>query len=86
MEKGNREVVKIAFRSDRKANLLRVYLASLDESRMDEIARINLSVVQLEGVFDQIKEAFKLALYQLSSKVLGVTVVGFDEVKPRDKN
>jgi hypothetical protein len=78
--------VKLAIRTDEKAGLVRAYFNSLDDSRRDEVATISLQLLRkVPGLFEVWNQALADAL-AFALKECGYEVVGFDRVRPHDKN
>lgn len=77
---------KIAIRQDNKANVIRAYYATLDESERFEVATLSLTLAKdVDELFDKWKAMLQdgLAWFVRQS---GSEVTGWTDYRPGDKN
>ena len=79
-------VIKLAFREDKEANLVHCFISSLDDLKRFEIASINLEVVRVDRViFDRWVQVLQFAFEKIL-EIEGITVEKFEIFKAFHKN
>lgn len=79
--------MKLAIRSDKKADLIRAYFSTTDDSDRFEVATLKMSLAQkCPDLFEVWKSALAAALAVSLEEATGGVVTGFEEFRPHNKN
>lgn len=78
--------VKLAFRTDREAGIVRAYVADLDGDKVtDDIATINVNLLDKDPeLWKDWKAALSAAFVRMLNSLPGVTVAKLEELHPND--
>lgn len=79
--------MKLAFRHDEDADLVRCYLSSLDDTDRFEVSTFKLSVLRaVPGLFDQWKKVLQSFIQYAVKEIGGGAITAWHEIRAQEKN
>lgn len=79
--------MKLAIRSHKKADLIRAYFSTTDDSDRIEVATLKMSLAaKFPELFEVWKDALSTAIAVFVEEVTDAKVTGFEVFRPHNKN